>query len=445
MARAPRLALAAAVALWAATFATLAVLRHRSFETGRFDLGNMTQAVWSTAHGDPLAATSLQGEQFTRLGAHFDPILVLLAPLWLAWPSPEALLVLQAVALALGAVPVFALARRRLGSDGPALALAVAYLLVPALGWTALADFHPVALATPLLLAAFLFLDEGRLAAFAVAAGLAMATKEHVGLAVAGLGLWDALARGRRREGAAIAAVGTAVSLAATLVVVPWFRPEQAASFAGRIESPALEPRDLEYLLSLLAPLAFLPLAAPLAALGAVPELTLNLLSKTETQTSIRHHYSAVALVFLAAAAVLACVRVRHGPAAAVVAALAGALLLGPLVPGRIAAPIRPDRHDAAAADAVALVPDEAVVTATNGLGAHLSTRRRILSFPLLADAGWAAVDAADPSVLDRARDERAFTAALARLRADRRWRVVFARDGVLVLRRESSAARGTG
>ena len=29
---------------------SLAVLRHRSFETGRFDLGNMTQAVWSTAN-----------------------------------------------------------------------------------------------------------------------------------------------------------------------------------------------------------------------------------------------------------------------------------------------------------------------------------------------------------------------------------------------------------
>ncbi|HSL63668.1 MAG TPA: DUF2079 domain-containing protein, partial [Gaiellaceae bacterium] len=265
--------------MWAGVFSTLAVLRHRSFETGRFDLGNMTQAVWSTAHGEPLAATSLEGEQFTRLGAHFDPILALLAPLWLAWPSPESLLVLQAVALAFGAVPVFGLARRWLPSERAALALAGAYLLVPALGWTALADFHPVALATPLLLAAFLFLDAGRLLLFAVAAGLAMATKEHVGLAVAGLGAWDALARGRRREGAVIAAVGTAVSLLAALAVVPHFRPEATAGFAGRLESPALELRDLGYLLALLAPLAFLPLAAPLAAAGALPELGLNLLS----------------------------------------------------------------------------------------------------------------------------------------------------------------------
>jgi uncharacterized membrane protein len=77
-----------AVSAFATGFGALAVLRHRSFETGRFDLGNMTQAVWSTAHGDTLAVTNLAGEQTTRLASHFDPILVLFTPLWLVWPSP---------------------------------------------------------------------------------------------------------------------------------------------------------------------------------------------------------------------------------------------------------------------------------------------------------------------------------------------------------------------
>ena len=31
------------------------VLRHLAFDTGRFDLGNMVQAVWATAHGDVLS------------------------------------------------------------------------------------------------------------------------------------------------------------------------------------------------------------------------------------------------------------------------------------------------------------------------------------------------------------------------------------------------------
>ena len=97
-------------------FAYLAVARHRAFWTGRFDLGNMVQAVWSTAHGRPLETTDVTGDQFVRLGAHVDPILVLFTPL--AWTGflPEALLVAQVLIVASGALPAFWLGRRWLGT-----------------------------------------------------------------------------------------------------------------------------------------------------------------------------------------------------------------------------------------------------------------------------------------------------------------------------------------
>ena len=76
------------MAVYTAGFGALAALEHRAFETGRFDLGNMTQAVWSTVEGRPLDVTELGGDQISRLGAHVDPFLALFAPLWLAWPSP---------------------------------------------------------------------------------------------------------------------------------------------------------------------------------------------------------------------------------------------------------------------------------------------------------------------------------------------------------------------
>ena len=181
------------------------MLRHRAFESGRFDLGNMTQAVWSTAHGDVLSVTDVHGEQISRLGSHFDPILALLAPLWWLWPDPELLLVVQAVAVASGALPVFWLARKHLGADWPAAALALAYLLSAPVQWLTVSDFHPVALACPLLLFAWWHLDEGRLWAFALLAAAAIATKEHVGLAVAAMGVWYAVRHRAPRAGAAIA------------------------------------------------------------------------------------------------------------------------------------------------------------------------------------------------------------------------------------------------
>ena len=115
----------------------------------------------------------------------------------------------------------------------------------------------------------------------------------------------------------------------------------------------------------------------------------------------------------------------------AALAALAGAVVLGPL--GRV--PVRADAHDAAARRGLALVPAGAAVSATNTLGAHLSARRRIFSFPVLREADWVAVDERRLTYLDSLRPD-AGTAALAALRRNPQWRRVFAEDGILVFRR---------
>lgn len=464
----PRLLLTGAVAAFATGFSALATLQHRAFWSGRFDVGNLVQAVWSTAHGRPLEITDLEGRQISRLGAHFDPVVMLFAPLWRLWPDPSLLLVAQASAVGMGALPVFLLGRKHLGSEWAGLGCALAYLLYPPTQWLVLDDFHPVALATPLLLGALWFLDEDRLLPFVLLAGIACLTKEQVGLAVAALGVWYALARGRARIGAAIAGAGVLVSVLAVAVVVPHYAPGGGSPFEGRYEAVGGDPagmlrtaftdpgaiaaavsegRDLGYLLDLLLPLLALPLLAPLAALVAAPEILLNLLSDTRTQTSIHFHYTAAAIPGLVGAAVFGAARLRRAPLAAralVLATLAAGVLLGPLPVWRHA-PFGADlaarehlvgMHARVAARAVAVVPPDVPVSATNTLGAHLSERRRVFSFPVLREARWVAVDRSRPSFRDRAVAPQAFARALRALRRDPRWRVVFDEDGVLVLRR---------
>ena len=468
----PRTLLSLAVCAFAAGMAALAILQQQAFETGRFDVGNLTQAVWSTAHGRFLEVTDLQGDQISRLGAHFDPLVALLAPLWWLWPSPDLLLVVQAVAVALGAVPVYLLARKHLGSDWAGLGFALVYLLYPPTQWLVVDDFHPVALATPLLLGAIWFLDENRLLPFALCAGAACLTKEQVGLVVAMLGIWHAVAHGRRRAGAVIAVAGAVIAIVATAVVVPRYAPGAGSPFAGRYEavggSPAgilrtavlhplrllqaaTEQRDLSYLLDLLWPLASLPLLAPLVAASALPELALNLLSGTRTQSSIHFHYTAGAIPGLIAGAVYGAARVqrrwpRSSPALGrglVLLVLAAGVVLGPLPVWRHV-PFGSDlaardhvvtAHDRAAARVLRAVPAGVAVSATNTLGAHLSERRRVFSFPVLQEARWVAVDLRRPSYLDDALGRR-FAPAYAQLRRDPRWRVVRADDGVVVLTR---------
>ncbi len=461
---------------YACGFGALSVLRYHAFNTGRFDLGNMTQAVWATAHGHPLAVTNLQGDQVSRLGSHIDPILVLFAPLWWIWPSPSMLLTAQAVAIALGALPVFWLAKKHVGSDRAALGFSLAYLLYPAVQWLTLNEFHPVALACPLLLYAFWYLDEDRLVPFAAFAAMAALTKEQIPLVIAGMGIWYALSRRRFRTGGAIAAAGVLLTIVSVGLLLPYFNDGASSEFYGRygeiggspagiletvftrpdrLLSIAFDWEGIRYLAELLLPLALLFAAAPLLLVAAIPELGLNLLSATNTQTEIYHHYTAGLIPPLFAASVLGAGRLSRGDrrrgvtlaALAVVVALAANYRLGafPLwrgLPGAgsyQASAAHVSAHDRVAKRAVRLIPDDAVVSATNSLGSHLSARRRFLSFPYVQDARWIAADESDPGYADRW-DPLATATGLARLRRNPRWRLVFSEDGVLVFQRRMTS-----
>ena len=206
-----------ALAVWGAMFAWCGVLfvivrgSYVNFREGRFDLGNMVQAVWSTAHGHPLEIThGATAEQIVRLGGHVDPFLVLLTPLWLVWPSPLALAFAQVAVVALGALPVFWLGRRHLDSEAAAALLAIGYLAYPWTATSAAASIHPVTFAIPFFLFCVYFLDTKRLGLFAVFALLAMSTGELMGLPIAFLGICPAT----RRSGSATARSTTATTRA---------------------------------------------------------------------------------------------------------------------------------------------------------------------------------------------------------------------------------------
>jgi uncharacterized membrane protein len=462
------------MAAYAAGFGSLSILRHRAFATGRYDLGNMVQTVWNTAHGHFLQMTGGDGVQISRLAAHFDPILAAFAPLWWIWPSPEMLLVVQAAAVALGALPVFWLARKHLGSERAGLGFALVYLLYPATEWLTLNEFHPVALACPLLLFAFWYLDEERLLPFAVFAVVAMTTKEEVGLVVAGMGVWYAVRRSRR-AGAVIVGAGVLVSALAIAVVIPHYNAGAESAFYGRYDAvggsaggiaktavthpwtlfeQAFQHRDFHFLLHLLVPLSFLFVLSPLLLVAVVPEAAINQLSATQTQTSIHFHYTAAAIPPLIVGSVLgAAVLVRRLPTratAVIVTAVAvavaangklGAVPLWTVVPGGEdfqAHDWRVTAHDHASERAIALVPRDAVVSSTNVLGAHLSARRRVLSLPKLGDATWVVADETRSSYADRVAPLPS-AAALVRLRQSPDWRLVFEEDGVLVFHKRKA------
>jgi uncharacterized membrane protein len=152
--------------------------RHQAHLTFGYDLGNVDQAIWNTLHGRPLGLTTVPG-MTTRLGLHFEPLLFLVAPFYLIHSGPETLLVLQAVIVALGALPVFWLARDQVG-EWPAVAFAAVYLLFPALQAANCFDFHALTLSPTFLAGALWAMRRRRYRMFSLFAALAMACKVHV-------------------------------------------------------------------------------------------------------------------------------------------------------------------------------------------------------------------------------------------------------------------------
>jgi uncharacterized membrane protein len=264
--------------------------------------------------------------------------------------------------------------------------------------------------------------------------------------------------------------LGVAWAAFATTVVIPHYNHGQSSDFytrysevggspggivktafehPGRLARAAFTGRDLHYVLQLTWPLAFVSLLAPVVLVAALPELAINTLSAVPAQTSIHFHYTAGLIPPLIVAAILGARRIGRPllvATAVVVVALLGNYRLGPFpawqhVPGGQrfqATAAHVTAHDRIASRALRLIPRNAVVAATNSLGAHLSARRRFLSFPFLQDATWIAVDETQPGYGDRFAPM--LTAEnLVWLRTNPQWKLVFEDDGVLVFRRLSA------
>ena len=461
-----------AMAAWTAVLYAIVRDAFLDFRLGRFDLGNMVQAVWSTTQGRPLEQThGSTGEQMVRLGAHVDPFLVLLAPLWMVWPSPLALAFAQIAVTSLGALPVFWLGRRHLDAERAAGLLALGYLAYPWTATSAIGAIHPVTFAIPLFLFCIWFLDTNRLVPFAVCALLAMSTGELMGLPVAALGIWYALARGRRREGGVIALAGAAWTFVSVYFVVQHFAGDSSMYYGfydevggspqgvvrtlftdpGTVLGALFESHDIVYVIWLGLPLLFLFVLAPGLALVGLPQLLANALSDFRSMTDPRYHSVAAIVPFLIAATVLAVSRVRPGrrvlaAAGVLVTSAALTLVVGPWPRAVGATPLGgraslSDDKIAALRDALAHVPDGAPVTVSNDVGAHLSARRQVYSVPVLGEAEWVVVDLDEswvtrpdsPILTSHPEVVQAFAAGLER---DPDWAVAFRRDGVVVLHR---------
>jgi uncharacterized membrane protein len=305
-----------AIVGYAAFFSAQLFFRYYSFGSGSLDLGNMDQAIWNTLHGRLFHQTNQPGVS-NRLSLHVEPILMPISLLYLIYSGPEILFIFQSIIVALGAIPVFALARLKLKNKGLAFIFAIAYLMFPPLQAANMLDFHAVTLAPTFLLAAFYYLETRRPKQFALFALLAAACKEDIPLIVTMMGVYAFFINRQRRLGLVTTALFAGWTFLAVFVIPPafadtpnvhWHRYEHLGNSPLNIlvnffAQPRLflnhlqEVKALTYLRLLLTPTAFTALFYPATLLLALPSLGLNLFSNFPAMQEVNYLIYAAPLV----------------------------------------------------------------------------------------------------------------------------------------------------
>jgi uncharacterized membrane protein len=350
----PKIVLWSLILAYVLFFSAYSLQRHATFNTFAADLSYIDQPMWNTLHGHFLERT-LDDRQVSRVAEHLEPIIIPIALVYGVWDDVRAILIIQTLALALGALPVYWIAREQLAGLAAgrlglkpawmALVFVLAYLMFPALQAANVADFHADPFVVAPLLFAFWYASQRRYRAMWAWAVVAMLVKEtlptltlmlggylflsrETGNRVPGLaesGFMPAWLTRRRLHGLALMALSLAWFYVATFLIVaplarqvygtegPIYLSSRYAWAGGGLSgflSQAVgtlallgEPGRVRYLAGLFASVGWLALLAPEYLLLGLPVLLANTFSNFAGQYSGEQHYSApLAPVFVIAA-----------------------------------------------------------------------------------------------------------------------------------------------
>jgi len=441
-------ALALTFVLWAAyvfVFARLALVNHHSFNTRIVDLGLYDNIFYQSSHGDLLGCTFLKGGKHTT--AHFDPILVILSPLYRLYPRAEFLLFLQVIWCGAGTLGMYLLGRRQLDSRAWGLTFALVYALHPALHGANLYEFHSLTLVISPLIFALHFLFAGKLVAYSITIPLLLLIREDVSLLLCFVGAYAILSGNPKLKGVGWATV--VLSLAyftvakATFMSSAEFFNEGEGTYGfgyyykemlggdkntrgflttlltnpAYVIAVATKKQKLFYLLIMFAPLLFTPAWAGRARFMLVYGFVFILLASRSAVYSPSFQYSAVLLPVAIAIAPLGVrhLRERRSSDSQFSGALMGSMLVaallvswkfGAVLPndGFRAGFVRLAREwdDAAAQryeefrQMVSVIEPGDSVSATDRVGAHVSNRAHAYKVAQNIDSDWVLVDARD-------------------------------------------------
>lgn len=305
-------------------FFSIGIARHLALSSSGYDLAVTDQSLWNIIKARALFS-SLDGN-INHLGAHFEPILFFIVPIYKIWPNIIILILLQSLALGVAIFPLYLIAKSRLNNRILALAFIISYFLSRSARGIGLLDFHTDAFIVPLVFFAFFFFITDRIGPALLLLSLMLLCKENAAFIVMAFGIFLLLFQKRHKLGLFLLIAGISYWIVVTNYVMPHFANTKnypylswlpfgqtySQNLKAVIDNPYLlkglffNPKKIDFYMRLFGPLGFLSFLSPSHYILFLVPLFTHIIGSIHHpgMQTISSHYPAHTLPFIFISAV---------------------------------------------------------------------------------------------------------------------------------------------
>ncbi len=207
------------IAVFSGIYAFMSVVKHNAFQTFGWDLAVFDHGIWQWSQFR-LPYSSFH--DLPWLADHFHLILVTAAPFYWIWPDVRVILILQAVLVSLGALPLYILGKKVTKNTFFSFTVVLGYLLFYSSQSFVFSDFHELAFLPITFGGVLLFWELRKKLFYWVFFVLALLVKEEVGLLLFAFGIWAIINDKQRYKQALLSAVlGLVYTFSMVYIIMP--------------------------------------------------------------------------------------------------------------------------------------------------------------------------------------------------------------------------------
>lgn len=296
------------------------IARYNAYLPHNFDLGIFTQMFENMRTTGVPDTTVERNVLMSHFGVHFSPFYYVALPLYMIYPHPEMVLIIQALFVALGIIPVVLICKKMDFSETVTIMFSIMYIFYPTLSNGCLYDFHENKFLTMLIMWTLYFIISENWIGTLIFSILTLTVKEDSAIYIIAIALYILISRKKYFFGGTLLLISFAYFVFATNMVSSFnvlgegimtgrlenYMPEGSAeggfgsvvktclSNFGYFLSQVFTADKIMFMVWMLLPVAFAPFFSKDKSifLLLVPMLVVDLMSNWQYQYDVKFQYT---------------------------------------------------------------------------------------------------------------------------------------------------------